>query len=766
MSALENIVNWFDGASQLGEGAATMVMVVIAFLGCSTPSTNGESEPAPPIESQSEEVQQEFDRAVELLEDGYWEAAVDEFRLLQGQYTDDATAEVAELYIARGLLGDIDESFELQDQGEEPALVDDEVFSLLEPLAMSEGVDDRIRYAAQVYLAAAHALEADIDEALLSLEGYPGGSLSPKTLDDDRRWLWPLVAEGLHHQGRDAESVVAWAKLHALIRADMEEGAQQRADDAGEEPATDSEDWFSGDESPPIADLAVSRAFETEGELKDDELRDFIRHDLALVRAVGVWTLLRGTLDGDTTYDDDEIAAYQEIFNDLAPDFLAIGAADRASELSVALAAVSGPERLVIGALLPLTGPNRAVGYRALAGMLIAQRSFHAAGEPAVTLVIEDSHSGVEEGYRRLVDEGAVAVVGPLATSEARQLVEPAGQQDVPVLAKSADRIVPVDELKTPEHDEDDADSDDEQRADRAPVYRNFVDALAEARAAAHIAFEELGDRRAAAVYPDMGYGRVLTEAFVEEFRSLGGEIVADIEYERDASDYVDLASRIAESNPEAIFLPDTGAKVAEISAFFAQEQIWGLTPGEERPDDRRTHVHYLGTSLWQAPIVIEQADSYLQGALIPAWYSPQFQENQTRQFAQVFEAIYGTRADQFVAFSYDSVNALRQLLLERGVTDGVGIERAFAQDEWYDGATGRFRFGEDGEPHRELRYLTIDDGQWEVHDSTVMTPIDGRRALESELEDEQLESIDDDAVDEDAVDEEAIDEFDVDDHR
>ena len=754
-------MNWFDGVSQLGEGTATLAMVVIAFLGCSTPSTNGDTDPAPPIESQSEEVQQEFDRAVELLNDGYWEAAVDEFRLLQGQYTDDATAEVAELYIARGLLGDIDEQFELQDRGEEPESVDDEVFSLLEPLAISDGVDDRIRFAAQVYLAAAHALEGDVDEALLSLEDYPGGSLSPKTLDDDRRWLWPLVAEGLHRQGRDAESVVAWGNLHALVRADIEDEAQQRADDNGDEAAMDSEDWFGGDELPPIADLAVSRAFEAEGELDDDVLRDFIRHDLALVRAVGFWTLLRGTLDGDSTYDEDEIAAYQEIFNELAPDFLAIGAADRASELSVALAAVSGPERLVIGALLPLTGPNRAVGYRALAGMLIAQRAFHAAGEPAVTLVIEDSHTGVEEGYRRLVDEGAVAVVGPLATSEARQLVEPAGRYDVPVLAKAADRIVPVEELETTELDEaadrerrGDAEGDDEQPAIRAPMFRNFVDALAEARAAAHIAFEELDDRRAAVVYPDMGYGRVLTEAFVEEFRSLGGEIVAEIEYERDASDYVDLASRVAASNPEAIFLPDTGAKVAEISAFFAQEQIWGLTPGEQRPDDRRTHVHYLGTSLWQAPIVIEQADSYLQGALIPAWYAPQFQENQTRQFAQIFEAIYGTRADQFVAFSYDSVNALRQLLLERGVTDGAGIRRAFGQDEWYDGATGRFRFGDDGEPHRELRYLTIDDGQWEVHDSTVMTPIDGRLALESELEDEQLESIDDDAVEESDIDE------------
>ena len=754
-------MNWFDGVSQLGEGTATLAMVVIAFLGCSTPSTNGDTDPAPPIESQSEEVQQEFDRAVELLNDGYWEAAVDEFRLLQGQYTDDATAEVAELYIARGLLGDIDEQFELQDRGEEPESVDDEVFSLLEPLAISDGVDDRIRFAAQVYLAAAHALEGDVDEALLSLEDYPGGSLSPKTLDDDRRWLWPLVAEGLHRQGRDAESVVAWGNLHALVRADIEDEAQQRADDNGDEAAMESEDWFGGDELPPIADLAVSRAFEAEGELDDDVLRDFIRHDLALVRAVGVWTLLRSTLDGDSTYDDDEIAAYQEIFNELAPDFLAIGAADRASELSVALAAVSGPERLVIGALLPLTGPNRAVGYRALAGMLIAQRAFHAAGEPAVTLVIEDSHTGVEEGYRRLVDEGAVAVVGPLATSEARQLVEPAGRYDVPVLAKAADRIVPVEDLETTELDEGadrerrgDAEGDDEQPAIRAPMFRNFVDALAEARAAAHIAFEELDDRRAAVVYPDMGYGRVLTEAFVEEFRSLGGEIVAEIEYERDASDYVDLASRVAASNPEAIFLPDTGAKVAEISAFFAQEQIWGLTPGEQRPDDRRTHVHYLGTSLWQAPIVIEQADSYLQGALIPAWYAPQFQENQTRQFAQIFEAIYGTRADQFVAFSYDSVNALRQLLLERGVTDGAGIRRAFGQDEWYDGATGRFRFGDDGEPHRELRYLTIDDGQWEVHDSTVMTPIDGRLALESELEDEQLESIDDDAVEESDIDE------------
>ncbi len=735
-------MNWFYGATVSGvvlRGAAIFVACSVLVACSSSPSPNGTTSSAPPIESESPEVQAQFDRAYEFFNDGDWDGALEEFRLLQAEHAGDATADLAELYIARSLMGDVDGYF-LDTNNQEGTTQDREVFALLEPLAMSESVDSRIRYAAQAYLATAYALESDVAAGLDLIADYPGASISPAVLEGDRRWVWPLVAEGLADANRFGESVIAWGNLYDLVREDAEAAAA--TDELGD--AAAGGDWMGDVELPAKADLAVARAFDTRASLDDEDIRRFLGHDKPLVRAVGAWTLIRGELE--QTPGPERVIALQEVFNERSSDFLLVGAADRASELSVALAAVSGPDRLVIGALLPLSGPNRAVGYRALAGMLIAQRAFHAAGEPAVTLVIEDSHPDVMAGYQRLVEEGALAVVGPLHTGEARQLLDAAQEWGVPLLSLAADRIISAADAAAAEDEE----SDDGIAKDRAPVFRNFVDAVAEARAAAYLSFEKFGDRRAAVVYPNIGYGRVLAGAFVDEFRRQGGQVVVEEEYDRSTTDFVNTATRVARAEPDAVFLPDTGAKVAEISAFFAQEDIWGVSPEQPRSSDDRIYVHYLGTSLWQDPIVLHQASNYLEGALIPAWYSPYFEDAETRQLSRGFEAIYGAEPDHFAAFAYDSVARLRTYLLERGVPDAAGVTESLRQRQWEAGATGRNYFGDDGEPHRELRYLIVNDGEWAVHGERVHTPIEGRLEAEASLyEEEDLESLDEESVEE-----------------
>lgn len=737
------------GFKRFSRGFLTLVMCVGAMAcSSSSPAANGESEPAPPIESSSPEIQGQFDEAYEFFEQGRWERALEEFRLLQAEHAGDATASLAELYIARALLADIDAHFGADD-GEPLVAVEREVFSLLEPLAGSDTVDERIRFAAQSYLATAHALEGNVDDAVDALRDYPSASLSPAVLPRDRRWMWPLVAEGLAASDRHGEAVVAWARLHSLLQ--QRAGEEERPERAGDAAP---DQWLDALELPAKADLAVARAFQAEPHLGDEELHSFLNHEYALVRAVAAWTMIRDELTRSP--GPAQVEVLQELFNDVSSDFLDIGAADRASELSVAIAAVAGPDRLVIGALVPLTGPNRAVGYRALSGMLLAQRAFHDAGQPAITLVIEDSHPDVTTGYERLVDEGVLAVVGPLQTANTRQLLEPAKQSGVPLLALAADRIgaaaQPADAGETADDEESHGERQpvelDEDRV--APVFRNFVDAVAEARAAASLSFERFGDRRAAVVYPELGYGRVMAGAFVDEFRRQGGEVVTEISYDRDRTDFVELAKNVAAASPDAIFLPDTGAKVAEISAFFAQEDIWGVSPAESASHDRRNYVHYLGTSLWQDPIVLHQAATYLEGALIPAWYSSEFDDTETRQLARGYEAIYGAEADHFVAFSYDSVVRLRNYLLDRGIPDAEGIEKALREPQWQRGATGRHAFGDDGEPRRELRFLTVEDGHWAVFDDTVITPLEGRPEADARLkkQQEELESIDENAVD------------------
>ncbi len=680
------------------------LLLAALLLGCSSTPTRGDVEPEEPIESESPEVQADFDDALAMLEEGDWDNARQELRLLQGQYRDDTTADLAELYIARTYLGDIDEVFDVPVEELRPRL-EQEVFGLLEPLAASTGIDERIRSAAKSYLALAYLMDGEVEQGLITMESYPGASMSPVVLEGDRTHIRPIIAQGLSEAGRASDALKAWGDYHrALMNGGKDEDTRRQ--------------------------FAVAQALADADVVEPRQLSELVTDDRKLTRVAATWGLIRRHLDNGI--NGKSVESLQGFLNEMAPDFAELEVGDRVSELSMALSSQAGPRRLVIGALLPLSGPNRSVGNRALAGMLVAQQSFHVAGDPSVTLLIEDSHGDLEAAYQRLVDGGAAAVVGPLRTDDARSLKGVVESQGVPALALSADRI-----------------DEEVMENGRPPLFRNFVDSIAEARAAAKIAHERLGDRRAAIVHPDLGYGHMLAMAFRDEFEARGGEVVIEVEYDRGATDYESVARQVAGARPEAVFIPDSGSKIAELSAFFAQEQMWGYPAYETAPDDGRLYVHYLGTSLWQSPIVTAQASSYLKGAIVPAWFSPEFRDRETSQLARSFEAIFDSEVDHFVAFAYDSVQRLRQLLLDRGISNPDDIAKALYGEEWSQGATGRFAFDEAGEPRRELRYLSIGDRQWEVFEETVMTPLEGRQVIEREIDSRELDDFEEESSEE-----------------
>ncbi|MFW5967864.1 MAG: ABC transporter substrate-binding protein, partial [Persicimonas sp.] len=429
---------------------------------------------------------------------------------------------------------------------------------------------------------------------------------------------------------------------------------------------------------------------------------------------------------------DAEREELEDLFNRTAPYMVEVRASERAAEMSMRLAAAGGPKRLAIGFLLPLSGSSAAIGERLMAGALVAMRAFYDAGDPQVTLVFEDSQGDASEAFERLVDHDVLAVVGPVDRKRAKRFAPLAMEAELPLITLTTESVRAVlgDDQAADSEDadgrdddrsRDDTDEPDGEKGESAEgeddadtyVFRNFIDAAAEARAVARIAFDEIGDRRAAIVKPDIGYGDVTSRAFADEFEELGGRIVADIEYDRGESDFSDVASRVAEADPEAVFLPDSAEKVAEVTSFFANENIWGLAPDQKPPArSSRTHVHYLGTSLWEHPMLVRQASDYVEGAAIPVWFSPSVEDPVVEQFVQRFEAIYEREPDSFEAFSYDTVSWLRSLMLERGMRRPSAIRDGLLAGDVHEGVTGRARMTERAEAARSLRFVTpTDDG-------------------------------------------------------
>jgi branched-chain amino acid transport system substrate-binding protein len=697
----------------------SLLVASLCLSGCKTGSADkdgGDIEREPPIRATSAAAQQQFDRALKMLRDEQFDEAKQAFRLVQAEFSDDPIADLAELYVARAAMGPVrlEESFK-------PAAVDaysgsSEAARILAALGDSQDVDKRVRFGATVYYALELALRGDHGDALAALRDYPSASVSDVVLQPDRISVRVLLAESLHRAGRHGVALEAASRLHEDVSAEIETFGGV-SDSVLDEP-THPKPEMDVASNPRLAHLqslealALDRAFSAaEQDLEEIALQEYLISDRPLLRAAAGWGLLLRQLGEGV--EDEQRAALEDLFNRIAPDLVGVGAAERAAELSMRLAAVGGPKRLAVGFLLPLSGSHKAIGERAMAGALVAMRAFEHGGYPEVTLVFQDSQAKAEQAFSRLEQQAVLAIIGPLDVRRARQFAPLAKASKIPMItltAEFADETITNKSPKKPgEADESDEASESDSSAPEAPfVFRNFIDATAEARAAAQIAFGQMEDRKAAVVYPEVGYGRVTAKAFAEEFRALGGQVVVEVAYDRSKSDFAHVARQVAKANPAAIFLPDSAEKVAEVTAFFANENIWGLTADHKRSKRvRRQRVHYLGTSLWEDPILIRQAANYVEGAAIPVWFSPALGTPQIDRFVRRFEAIYGHKPGNFEAFSYDTTTWLRSLMLERGMRRPVAVRDALLAGDRHHGVTGPVQMTASGEPRRALRFVT-----------------------------------------------------------
>ncbi len=699
------MVHWTH-RSYLGRLAVAAVMAVsLISAGCKTVrGKGGDVETKPPIKATNARAQKRFDDAMALLKAGKYQQAREAFRLVQAEFGGDPIATLAELYVARASMGAVELQGSFTPEATAAYHGSAEAKRILSGLGSSSSVDNRIRYGAQAYLALELALRGKRGAALKSLDEYPSASVSNVVLDGDRLAVRALLTESFARAGRHADEIEAAARLYADVAPRIAAATQTAPKGAPKTAGADVESTGPAKAAAPasllsLAALARDRALgAAESGIDEAALQEDLKAKLPLTRAAAGWGLLRARLGDDVT--DDERPALEDLFNRVAPDLVAVGAAERAAELSKRLAAVGGPTRLAIGFLLPLSGPHRAIGQRAMAGALVAMRAFHHSGFPEVTLVFQDSQVDPRQAFASLERQKVLAVVGPLDVRRARQFAPLAEQEHIPMVTLTAGSA-------------GDASAGQGASAAEQPdqvgfVFRNFMDATAEARASARIAFEQIGDRKAAIVYPSVGYGQVTSKAFADEFRRLGGQVVAQIPYDRSKSNFEPVAHQLAQAHPQAVFVPDSAEKVAEVTAFFANENVWGIAP-DQKPSARskRIQVHYLGTSLWENPILVRQAASYVDGAAIPVGFSTAFATPKVEQFVQRFEAIYGRKPENFEAFSFDTVMWLRELILDRGMGRAVAIRDALLAGDRHDGVTGAVHMTADGQPQRKLRFVT-----------------------------------------------------------
>jgi ABC-type branched-subunit amino acid transport system substrate-binding protein len=363
-------------------------------------------------------------------------------------------------------------------------------------------------------------------------------------------------------------------------------------------------------------------------------------------------------------------------------------------------ATVGGVDADRVGALLPLSGKRHLVGEAAARGVAVAAGTYDrgAAGgiaEDGVPRPFEVALEDAGEGKGRaaaaleaLAAAGAVAVVGPVDRDAADEAARRAETLAIPLVTLD---VAEAGAAATPY------------------VFRAVVPVEARARALADWAVAR-GARRFALLVPDLPYGARAAAAFSAEVEARGGRVVARESYKKEAVAFVEPVARVAKADFDALFIPDTAARLELIAPQLAVADLVVAPPGARRPK-RGRNVLLVATAEAITPKFLRGSGRYTHGAALAPGFFPDDTDARIAAYVQRFRAAYGDDPTWLDAYAYDAALLVRAAV-ESGARDREGVGAALASGVPVAGLTGAIVFdASHGRADPGVLYTVVADG-------------------------------------------------------
>jgi branched-chain amino acid transport system substrate-binding protein len=352
---------------------------------------------------------------------------------------------------------------------------------------------------------------------------------------------------------------------------------------------------------------------------------------------------------------------------------------------------IGARKEIVLGCILPLQGKAASFGKRALQGLQLAIGAFQPQRGFRVRLIIWDSQGDparAREGVRVLSKKRhVIAIIGPLLSHTTAAAVQEAEEQRVPLITLSP--------LQGIAHKGE-------------YIFQNSLTHASQAKTLVNYAFNELGLRTYAILYPRDAYGLTFRKFFQQEVERWGGEVVATASYADDQTDFGDLIKEMVKYEPpqepqekpkpiinfEAIFVPDDFKKINLIIPQLAYYDI--------------IEVQLLGTNGWDSPEVIRDSGKFVEGAVFVDGFFKDSPLPVVRSFVMDFEDTFRFSPTLLDALSFDTATFILRTISSRGTFS----REALLSFRGYAGVTGFRGFTADGEGIRNLFLLTVSEGK------------------------------------------------------
>jgi branched-chain amino acid transport system substrate-binding protein len=360
---------------------------------------------------------------------------------------------------------------------------------------------------------------------------------------------------------------------------------------------------------------------------------------------------------------------------------------------AVASSAHAQDKLIKIGGLFAMSGPGSYFGVQDKQGIELALEEINRTGADGYKLEVQYEDSACSplpatQAAKRLLEQYKPHIVLGEECSDATLAIMPIVEQAKVPLLNAGSSSIKITDPGNPW------------------TFRIMPNEVMQGVDIATNAHKRLNARSAVLLYENTNAGIGNAKVFGETFKSLGGQILADIGFGRDVNDFTAIATRIAGLG-----------KVDVIPTYTLEGQGLRITQalaqaGVTRGGDGRSIQ--LGT-IW-LPFGFEQkAGKAAVGYVRIVQFDPTDKREVVQNFVRAFKAKYNQEPTHINAHAYDQV-ALVADVIRRGGKDAQSIRDTLAATKNFSGVTGSVEFDRSNQNIKmdTIHYMeTLPDLSW-----------------------------------------------------
>jgi branched-chain amino acid transport system substrate-binding protein len=347
----------------------------------------------------------------------------------------------------------------------------------------------------------------------------------------------------------------------------------------------------------------------------------------------------------------------------------------------------SNSNEIVVGEYGSLTGTTATFGISTKNGIDMAVDEVNKAGGvlgKKIRMIIEDDQGKPEEAQTvvtKLINKDqVVAVLGEVASSRTMAAAPVAQQNGIPLITPSSTnpKVTQI--------------GDYIFRVCFIDPFQGFV--------MAKFATNTLKVKNIA-ILRDIknDYSVGLADVFADNFKKMGGNIVANESYSEGDTDFSAQLTSIKARNPQAVFLP---GYYTEVGLVVRQAKKLGLT------------VPFMGGDGWDSPKLIEIGGDALNGSYYSNHFAVSDPDPAIQKFVAEYKARYNQTPDALAGLAYDAANILFDAMKRANSTDGAKVRDAIASTKDFPGITGKITLDKDRNAVKPAVVLEVKDGKLE----------------------------------------------------